>query len=103
MIKLTSTIVERIVTAVKESNLPLYRIGPYCGITYRTLRKWLRDGEDHQKQLEDGKIKKGDLNTKQKRELELYLRVEVAHTNVKAGYLKRISEIAEKKKDNRAF
>ncbi len=103
MIKLTATIVERIVTAVEVSKLPLYRIAAYSGITYQTLRNWLRDGEDHQKQLEDGKIKKGDLNPKQKRELELYFRVEVARTTVEAGYLARIREIAEKKEDIRAF
>ncbi len=103
MNKLTVTIAERIMTAVEVSKLPLYRIAASCGITYQTLRNWLRDGEDYQKQLEDGKIRKGDLNTKQKRELELYLRVEVARTNVEAGYLSRIHEIAEKKEDIGAF
>lgn len=101
--KLTPTVAERIVTAVEMTNLPMYRIASYCEITYQTLRNWLRDGEDYQKQLEDGKIKKGDLTTKQKRELELYLRVEVARTNVEVRYLNRIHEIAEKKEDFRAF
>ena len=83
--KLTQTISERIVTAVELSNLPLYRIAAYCGITYQTLRNWLRDGEEYQKQLDDGKKKKSDLNTKQKKELDLYLRVENARTHVEVG------------------
>ncbi|MCY4402285.1 MAG: hypothetical protein OXD54_06880 [Candidatus Poribacteria bacterium] len=43
-------------TAVEMSNLPLYRIANYCEITYQTLRKWLKDGEDYQKQIEDSKM-----------------------------------------------
>ena len=97
--KITPTLTERIVTAVEETHLPLCSIAPYCGITYQTLRNWLRDGEAYQKQLDDGKIKKSDLNTKQKKELDLYLRVENAHTKVKSWYLQRIREIVEEKED----
>ena len=97
--KITPTLTERIVTAVEETHLPLCSIAPYCGITYHTLRKWLRDGGIYQKLLEDGKIKKSVLNTKQKKELDLYLRVKNAQTKVKSEYLQRIREIVEKKED----
>ncbi len=80
--KLTPIIAERIVTVVEVSNLPLHRIAAYCGITYQTLRNWLRDGEEYKQQLEDGKIKKSDLNTNEKKKLDLYLRVENARTHV---------------------
>ncbi|MYF99824.1 hypothetical protein F4212_11960 [Candidatus Poribacteria bacterium] len=53
--KLTLTIAKRNVTAVKCPNLVLYRIAAYCGITYQIHRNWLRNGENYQKQIEDGK------------------------------------------------
>ena len=101
--KITLTIAERIVTAVEETRLPLHRIAVYCGITYQTLWNWLRDGEAHLQQLEEGKIKKSDLNTNEKKELDLYQRVTVARMNLEIGDLKRIYEIAEEKGDVKAF
>ena len=101
--KLTKTVIERIVTSVETSVLPLYRIAASCGITSRTLRNWLRDGEDYQHQINNSEINESDLNTNQKLKLDLFLRVEVARTNVETGYLNRILEIAEKKGDIRAF
>ena len=101
--KLTPTVAERIVTAVETSHLPLCRIASYCEITYRTLRRWLKAGEEFQEQIEDGEIKKGDLTTNQKRELELYLRVEHARSNKEVGHLQKIHELAEKKEDIKAF
>ena len=53
--KLTPTVASRIVTIVETTHLPLCRIASHCKITYQTLRNWLRDGEDYQKQIEDGK------------------------------------------------
>ena len=103
IMKLTPTTAAKIVTAVETSNLPLYRIAAHCGITYQTLRNWLRDGEDYQQQIEDGKLKKSNLNIKQKRKLDLYLDVEDARIQVESNYLQRIHEIAEKKKDIKAF
>ena len=101
--KLTPTVASRIVTIVETTHLPLCRIASHCKITYQTLRNWLRDGEDYQKQIEDGKIKKGDLTTNQKRKLDLYLRVGLARTNKEVGHLQKIHEIAEKKEDIKAF
>ena len=101
--KLTPTVAERIVTTVETSHLPLCRIASHCEITYRTLRRWLQAGEEHLKQIEDGEIKKGDLTTKQKRELELYQRVEHARTNKEVGHLDKIHKLAEKKEDIKAF
>ena len=101
--KITSTIAERIVTAVEESSLPLHCIAAYCGITDKTFRNWLRNGEAHLQQLEEGKIKKSDLNTNEKKELDLYQRVTVARMNLEIGDLKRIYEIAEEKGDVKAF
>ena len=103
IMKLTPTTAAKIVTAVETSNLPLYRIAARCGITYQTLRNWLRDGEDYQQQIEDGKLKKSNLNIKQKRKLDLYLDVEDARSHVESNYLQRILEIAEKKEDVKAF
>ena len=101
--KLTPTTTAKIVTAVETSNLPLYRIAAHCGITYQTLRNWLRDGEHYQQQIEDGKLKKSNLNSKQKRKLDLYLKVEDARSQVESNYLQRIHEIAEKKEDVKAL
>ena len=101
--KLTKYVEERIVSAVEGSNLPLCRIAASCEITYQTLRNWLRDGEDYKQQLENGRIKKSDLTANEKRKLDLFLRVEVARTNVEKGYLERIQEIAEKNNDARAY
>ena len=103
IMKLTPTTAAKIVTAVETTNLPLYRIAARCGITYQTLRNWLRDGEHYQQQIEDGKLKKSNLNIKQKRKLDLYLDVEDARSQVESSYLQRIHEIAEKKEDVKAF
>ena len=101
--KITSTIAERIVTAVEESSLPLHCIAAYCGITDKTFRNWLRNGEAHLQQLEEGKIKKSDLNTNEKKELDLYQRVAVARADIESRCLQRIHEIAEEKRDIKAF
>ena len=101
--KLTPTVASRIVTIVETTHLPLCRIASHCKITYQTLRNWLRDGEDYQKQIEDGKIKKGDLTTNQKRKLDLYLRVGLARTDKEVGHLQKIHELAEKKEDIKAY
>lgn len=78
MIVLTPTMIKGIVYAVEDTTLPMYQIAEYSGITYRTLRNWLRYGEDTQQQIEDGKIMKDDLSKKQQLQLELYLRVREA-------------------------
>ena len=97
--KLTENLIERIVTYVEESELPLGRIGGACGITHRTLLDWLREGEDYQQQLETDKIKESDLTGNEKLKLDLFLRVEVARTNVETKYLNKIRELAEKEED----
>lgn len=101
--KLTPTVMEGIVGGVKESILPLCRIASSSGITYQTLRNWLRNGEAYQQQLEEGKIRKRDLSIKQKREVELFSRVEEARTDNELGYLERIHKIADEKDDIKAF
>lgn len=101
--KLTPTIAERIVTSIGKTNLPMSSIADNCEITYQTLRNWLRNGEEHLQQLEEGKIKKSDLTTNQKKQLDLYQRVKVARTNVEAGYMDKILEIAEEKRDIKAY
>ena len=103
IMKLTPNVAEKIVTAVETSYLPLKRIAEYCGITYQTLHNWLKAGEDYQTQIEEGKIKKGDLTTKQKREVDLFLRVGVARTNKEVRNLTKIQALAEKKEDIKAF
>ena len=101
--KLTPTVAEQIVTAVATSHLPLRRIAEYCGITYQTLHNWLKAGEDYQTQIEEAKIKKGDLTTKQKREVDLFLRVGAARTNKEVRHLTKIHALAEKKEDIKAY
>ncbi len=101
--KNTPTIAEQILFAVEETHLMLHRIAANCGITDQTLRNWLRDGEVHLQQLEEGKIKKSDLNTNEKKELDLYQRVAVARADIESRCLQRIHEIAEEKRDIKAF
>ena len=101
--KLTPTVMKEIVKAVKETYLPLSRIAGNSDITYETLRNWLRSGEEYKQQIEEGKIMKGSLSTKQKREVDLFSRVEKARTDKESGYLERIDEIAEKNEDIKAF
>ncbi len=101
--KLKKNIITRIVTAVEVSSLPLYRIAEHCDITYQTLRNWLRNGEKYKQQLEEGKIRKSDLNTKQKRELDLFVRFEVVRSNSDYDQRKRTRASAEKKDDIHAL
>lgn len=104
MIKLTPVLIERIVTVIQTTDLPLSRIAEdYCQITEHTLRNWIRNGEKYKQQLEEGKIRKSDLNTQQKREMKLYTRVGSASAQRESEYLQKIHDIATEKKDIRAL
>jgi len=85
--------------AKKDTRLPLKMIAMVSGITYRTLRKWMKDGEEYKQQIEDGKIKKGDLTTKQKREIELFEKLSVESVGKVDGYIETIYKFAMEKKD----
>ena len=99
---LTPTRISSIVEAI-ESRLPLKMTARIAGITYQTLRNWLKSGEELKQQIEDGKIKRGDLTTKQRREVELYEKVSIQRTYKVQYYLDKIHDIAEKKEDIRAY
>lgn len=101
--KLTPRTIEKIVNAVETTGLPISRIAPYCGFSYQTLRNWLIEGEHYQQLIEDGKLKKSNLNIKQKRKLELYLKVEDARQKVISYYLQKIREFEEEKENDKAF
>lgn len=102
IMKLTPTIIIKIVTAVELTDIPLYRLAEHCEITYQTLRNWLRNGEKYKQQLDEGKIQESDLNTKQQRELDLFVRVEVARSKlVSDPTLKHIRAYAVEKLDTR--
>ena len=99
---LTPTRIEMIIEGIK-SRLPLELVARSSKITYQTLRNWLNSGEELKQQLEDGKIERGDLTTKQRREIELYEKVFLVKTQKERGYLDKIHDIAEKKEDIRAY
>ena len=100
---LTPTMIKGIVIKIKESRMPLTKVAERSGITYQTLRNWLKNGEQLKQQIEDGKIKRADLTTKQKREVELFEKVNIERFEKEKGYLDRIHEIADKKEDIRAY
>lgn len=99
---LTPTMVKGIADAVRLL-IPLKYIAATNGITYQTLRNWLKQGEEYKQQIEDGKIKRGDLTTKQRREVELFEKVGNERSDKVQGYLDKIHEFAEKKQDIRAY
>lgn len=101
--KLTDAVVEKIITSKKVSPLPLCRIAEHCEITYQTLRNWLKNGEIHKQQLEEGKITKGDLSVKEKRELSLFVRMGKVQTTIESGYLEEIEAIAREKRCTRTY
>ena len=100
---LTSRMINGMADAVKETRLPLKMIARVSGITYQTLRNWLKNGEGWKQQIEEGKIKKGDLTTKQKREIELFEKLSVERNVKVKGYLDKIHEFAEKHEDIKAY
>ena len=101
--KLTPTVMDGIVNSIEGSALPMVRVASSAGISYQTLRRWLRDGEELQQQLDEGKIKKSDLTTFQKHEVKLFQRVEKARVDKESRYLSKIEELSEEKKDIRGY
>ena len=97
--KLTPTMITGITNAVRDSKLPMCRIAMFSGITYRTFRNWMKKGEELQQQIEDGKINKSDLDTNDKRRLELFLKVEEASLIREEGYMETLVKYADSKKD----
>lgn len=100
---LTPRMIQGMTEAKKNTRLPLKMIAMVSGITYRTLRKWLKDGEEYKYQIEEGKIKKGDLTTKQKREIELFEKLCVGSVDRVETYMDKIYNFAESKKDIKGF
>ena len=100
---LTPRMIKGISAAVGETLIPLKHIAMTSGITYQTLRNWLRNGEEYKQQIEDGKITKGDLTTKQKREVELFEKVGTERSGKVKGYLDAIHKLADKQEDIRAY
>lgn len=101
--KLTPTRMKEITKAVEDSILPLKWIAENAGITDQTLRNWIRNGRESKQKIEDGQITKSDLSIKQKRELELYLRIKKARPKHIPYTMERIHEIAEKEEEIRAY
>lgn len=97
--KLTPTMIKGITEMVGESKLPMSRIAMFSGITYRTFSNWLKKGESLLEQIEDGKIQKSDLDTNDKRLLELFLKVEAASLVREEGYMATLIRFADSKKD----
>ena len=100
---LTAKMLKGIVVAINETRLPVKMIARVQGITYQTFRNWMNQGEEYKQQIEEGKLKKGDLTTKQKREMELYEKCSVERSGKVKSYLDRIHEFAEKHEDIRAY
>ena len=96
---LTPRMIEGMEYAKKKTRLPLKHIAMVSGITYRTLRKWLKDGEEYKQQIEEGEIKKGDLTTKQKREIELFEKMCVGSVDRVGTYMDKIYDYAVKHED----
>ena len=88
---------------IATSDLPLVRVANYAGISYQTFRNWMRNGEEHKHRLEKGEIKKSDLTTKQKHELDLFLRVDEANIKKEQDLIKTLKEYAADKKDVKAI
>lgn len=101
--KLTPSKIDGIVNMVEDTNLPMIRISAFAGVTRGTLERWLQNGENTQKKLEAEAVRKGDLSLLQKREVELFLRVEEALSRKESVYLKRIEDLSEKNEDIRGY
>lgn len=97
--KLTPTMITGITKAVRESKLPMSRIAMFSGITYQTFRNWMQKGEVLAQQIADEKIKKGDLDTNDRRQLDLFLKVEAASVDREEGYMETLIKYADSKKD----
>lgn len=100
---LTDRMINGMVEAVLKTRLPIKMIARVSGITYQTLRNWLKNGEKYKQRIENGEIKKGDLNTAQKREIKLYEKLSVERTYKVQGYLDKIHAFAEKHEDIKAY
>lgn len=95
--KLNDEIVQKLIIIREVSLLPLCRIAERCKITYQTLRNWLKNGERHKQQLEEGKIRKGDLSVKEKRELTLFVGMSEAQTIKEDNWLTKLEAMALEK------
>lgn len=101
--KLTPSKIDGIIEMVKTTKLPIIRISAFAGVTRGTLERWLRNGENNQKKLEAGDVSKSDLSLLQKREMELFLRVEMTLAEKEEKYLKQIEDFSAEKGDIKGY